>query len=51
MYQYEEYRGGPSKQSSKKETRLSEYSEPERRSAVRPKESMKDIIYNGVGAG
>ena len=50
MMRYDQYRGAPSR-SSKKEDRLSENSNVDRRQPIRPRESMKDILYNGVGVG
>ena len=47
MLQYDQYRGGVPSRSSKAEQ--SENHEGERRTPIRPRESMKDIIYNGVG--
>ena len=47
MLQYDQYRGGVPSRSSKAEQ--SENREGERRTPIRPRESMKDIIYNGVG--
>lgn len=50
MLRYDEYRGAPSR-GSKQDERLSENSGVDRRAPIRPRESMKDIIYNGVGTG
>ena len=50
MLRYDEYRGAPSR-GSKMDERLSENSGIDRRAPIRPRESMKDIIYNGVGTG
>jgi hypothetical protein len=47
MQRYEDYRGVP----SRKDDRLSENTNSEKRTPIRPRESMKDIIYNGVGTG
>ena len=47
MDQYEQYRVNPSR-SSKNE---SGPSQNERRGPIRPRESIKDIIYSGVGVG
>jgi len=47
MVQYEQYRGSVPSRSSKQETST----ENERRTPIRPRENMKDIIYNGVGIG
>ena len=47
MAQYEQYRGSVPSRSSKQEAPL----ENERRAPIRPRENMKDIIYNGVGVG
>ncbi len=48
MQRYDEYRGVP----SRKEERLSENGTvSEKRTPIRPRESMKDILYNGVGVG
>lgn len=47
MLQYDQYRGGVPSRSSKAEQ--SENHEGERRTPIRHRESMKDIIYNGVG--
>lgn len=50
MQRYEDYR---SNVPSRKDDRLSENSgvTNEKRTPIRPRESMKDIIYNGVGVG
>lgn len=47
MLQYDQYRGGVPSRSSKAEQ--SENREGDRRTPIRPRESMKDLIYNGVG--
>jgi hypothetical protein len=47
MTQYEEYQRGVPSRSSKQESN----GEGERRVPIRPRENMKDIIYNGVGVG
>jgi fibrillarin-like rRNA methylase len=47
MLQYENYRKAPS-QSSKQGSAVDD---GERRIPIRPRESMKDILYNGVGVG
>jgi len=45
MAQYEQYQRGVASRSSKQESN----GEGERRVPIRPRENMKDIIYNGVG--
>ena len=45
MIQYDNYRGAVSSRASKAESELT------RRTPIRPRESMKDIIYSGVGVG
>jgi hypothetical protein len=47
MYQYEQARVTPSRQSKPEST----YGDSDRRAPIRPRESMKDILYNGVGVG
>ena len=54
MHQYESYRQTPPAPQRQPQSRHSEnYSIPEsdRRVPIRPRESMKDILYNGVGVG
>lgn len=45
MAQYEQYQRGVPSRSSKQDSN----GEGERRVPIRPRENMKDIIYNGVG--
>ena len=47
MAEYEQYRGSVPSRSSKQESSGGS----ERRVPIRPRESMKDILYNGVGVG
>jgi hypothetical protein len=47
MAQYDNYRGAPSRHSQQE----SVSNENDRRAPIRPRESIKDIIYNGVGVG
>ena len=47
MHQYEQARVTPSRQSKPESTT----GQSERRVPIRPRESMKDILYNGVGVG
>lgn len=44
MYQHEQNRGAPSRQS-----RQASIAESERRVPIKPRESMKDILYNNIG--
>ena len=46
MLQYDQYRVAPSRQSKQ-----GSVAESERRAPIKPRESMKDILYNNVGVG
>lgn len=47
MQRYDDYRNVP----SGKGERASENGTMEKRTPIRPRETMKDILYNGVGVG
>lgn len=51
MHQYEDYRGGVPSRGSKMDDRISENYGIDKRTPIRPRESMKDILFNGVGVG
>lgn len=51
MQQYDEYRGGVPSRGSKNNEKINENYGIDRRAPIKPRESMKDILFNGVGVG
>lgn len=51
MMKYEDYRGVGVQQPRRKEGLSEKSNLPEMRQPIRPKESMRDIMYSGVGVG
>lgn len=47
MVKYDSYRGIDIPRRTESQSQKSSY--PEQRQPIRPRESMRDIIYNGVG--